>query len=212
MRLRITFSKEGWLVYCSHLDLMRVWERTLRRAGVPLAYSAGYNPRPKLQLARALPLGHSGEQELIDVWLEHPMPLESMADSLRHVLPDGLRIKQVRQVDPGAPAMQTQVVATTYQVVVDWHEPAALIDARIQRALAQEALRHERRGKRYDVRPLIEALWLEAVTEGTAVLGMRLSARPRATGRPEAVLDVLGMGEAFARYQRTGLVLDPEPG
>jgi radical SAM-linked protein len=212
MRLRITFSKEGWLVYCSHLDLMRVWERTLRRAGVPLAYSAGYNPRPKLQLARALPLGHSGEQELIDVWLEHPMPLESMADSLRHVLPDGLRIKQVRQVDPGAPAMQTQVVATTYQVIVDWHEPAALIDARIQRALAQEALRHERRGKRYDVRPLIEALWLEAVTEGTAVLGMRLSARPRATGRPEAVLDVLGMGEAFARYQRTGLVLDPEPG
>jgi hypothetical protein len=108
--------------------------------------------------------------------------------------------------------MQTQVVATTYQVIVDWHEPAALIDARIQRALAQEALRHERRGKRYDVRPLIEALWLEAVTEGTAVLGMRLSARPRATGRPEAVLEVLGMGEAFARYQRTGLVLDPEPG
>ena len=65
MRLRVTFSKEGWLIYSSHLDLMRVWERALRRAGMPLRYSAGYNPRPKLQLARALPLAHVGEEELI---------------------------------------------------------------------------------------------------------------------------------------------------
>jgi len=74
MRLRITFSKEGWLIYSSHLDLMRVWERALRRAGAPLAYSGGFNPRPKLQIARALPLGHVGEGELIDVWLEGLCP------------------------------------------------------------------------------------------------------------------------------------------
>ncbi|MGD8967397.1 MAG: TIGR03936 family radical SAM-associated protein [Anaerolineae bacterium] len=207
MRLRITFSKEGWLIYSSHLDLMRVWERALRRAGVPLAYSAGYNPRPRLQLARALPLGHIGEEELIDVWLEKPTPLEDFAQSLLTVLPEGLKTMQVDQVDPGAPAMQTQVVATEYRVIVDWDEPAEVVDARIERALAQEELLHERRGKRYNVRPLIEALWLDAVTEETAVLGMRLSARPRATGRPEAVMDVLGMGDAFARYQRTGVIL-----
>jgi radical SAM-linked protein len=207
MRLRIIFSKEGWLVYSSHLDLMRVWERALRRAGVPLAYSAGYNPHPRLQLARALPLGHVGEEELIDVWLEEAMPLENFTQSLLPVLPEGLKIKQVDQVDPGAPAMQTQVVATKYRVTVDWDEPAEVIDTRIERALAQEELLHERRGKRYNIRPLIEALWLDAVTEDTAVLGMQLSARPRATGRPEAVLDVLGMGDAFARYQRAGVIL-----
>jgi radical SAM-linked protein len=210
MRLRITFSKQGWLAYSSHLDLMRAWERALRRAGVPLAYSAGYNPHPRLQLARALPLGHIGENELIDVWLEESMPLENITRSLRPVLPDGLRIKQVRQVDPGAPAMQTQVVATEYHVIVDWDEPVEVMTARIEGALAQEELLHERRGRRYNVRPLIEALWLDAVTEGTAVLGMRLSARPRATGRPEAVLDVLGMGDAFARYQRTGVILSQQ--
>jgi radical SAM-linked protein len=209
MRLRITFSKESWLVYSSHLDLMRVWERALRRAGVPLAYSAGYNPHPKLQLARALPLGHVGEEELIDVWLEEPMALEKFTQSLPPVLPEGLKIKQVRQVDAGAPAMQTQVVATEYRVIVDWDESSEVIDARIERALAQEVLLHERRGRRYNIRPLIEALWLDAVSEGTVVLGMRLSARPRATGRPEAVMDVLGIGDAVARYQRTGLILRP---
>jgi radical SAM-linked protein len=210
MRLRITFSKDSWLIYSSHLDLMRVWERALRRGGVPLAYSGGYNPHPKIQLAQALPLGHIGEEELIDVWLEEPRPLENVTQSLLPVLPNGLGIKQIRQVDPRAPAMQTQVVATTCRVTVDWDKPSQAIDARIERALAQEELPHKRRGKRYNVRPLIEALWLEKVIEGKAVLGTRLSARPTATGRPEAVLDVLGLGEAFARYQRTGLILSPD--
>jgi radical SAM-linked protein len=207
MRLRIRFSKEGWLVYSSHLDLMRVWERALRRAGVPLAYSSGYNPRPKLQLARALPLGHIGERELIDVWLQDAMPVNAFTQSLLPVLPKGLKIKQVRHVDLGAPAMQTQVTATEYRVIVDWHEPEGAVNARIERALAQDELTHQRRGKRYNLRPLIEALWLDTVTEHTAVLGMRLSARPRATGRPEAVMDTLGMGDAFARYERTEVIL-----
>jgi radical SAM-linked protein len=207
MRLRIVFSKGGWLVYSSHLDLMRLWERALRRAGVPLAYSGGYNPHPKLQLARALPLGHVGEEELIDVWLEEPLHLKSFTQSLVPMLPEGLKIKHVDQVDPRAPAMQTQVVATKYRVMVDWNEPAAAVNARIERALAQEELHHERRGKHYNIRPLIEALWLETMAEDTAVLGMQLSARPRATGRPEAVLDVLGMGNAFARYRRTEVIL-----
>jgi radical SAM-linked protein len=209
MRLRITFSKEGWLAYSSHLDLMRAWERALRRAGAPLAYSGGFNPRPKLQLARALPLGHVGEEELIDVWLEDLTSLKDFTQSLRPVLPEGLKIKRIRQVDAGAPAMQTQVVATEYRVTVDWDEPAEVMSARIERVLAEEGLPHQRRGKRYNLRPLIEALWLDAVNQGRAVLGMRLSARPRATGRPEAVMDVLGIGDAFARYQRTRVILAP---
>ncbi|MFW6136029.1 MAG: TIGR03936 family radical SAM-associated protein [Chloroflexota bacterium] len=208
MRVRLTFSKEGWLIYSSHLDLMRVWERALRRAGAPLAYSGGYNPRPRLQLARALPLGHVGEAELLDVWLEKPVSLEELTRSLVPVLPEGLKVTQVQEVDPRAPAMQTQVVATEYRVVVDSDDSPETVRARIEGALMEEELPHERRGKRYDLRPLIEDLRLESVTDGKVELTMRLSARPGATGRPEAVLDVLGMGDAFARYHRTRLVLD----
>ncbi len=208
MRLRFTFSKEGWLIYSSHLDLMRVWERALRRAGAPLAYSGGFNPRPKLQMARALPLGHIGEAELIDVWLEKPVAQEPFTKSLVPVLPEGLRIKQVQEVQAGAPAMQTQVVATEYRVVVDWDEPAEAVAARVGGILAETELPHQRRGKRYDLRPLIDRLQVEEVSGGKVVLHMQLSARPGATARPEAVLDTLGLGDAFARYRRTRLILD----
>lgn len=207
MRIRITFSKQGWLVYSSHLDLMRLWERAIRRAGAPLAYSGGYNPRPKLQLARALPLGHAGEAELIDVWLEERVSQEQFSKSLVPVLPSGLSVSRVREVDPGAPAMQTQVVATEYRVSVDWNRSRDSAEARVEQLLAAQELPHQRRGKRYDLRPLIESLQLEGVSNGKAVLAMRLSARPGATGRPEAVLDALGMGDAFARYYRTALIL-----
>ncbi|MGD2146313.1 MAG: TIGR03936 family radical SAM-associated protein [Anaerolineae bacterium] len=209
MRLRVTFSKEGWLAYSSHLDLMRVWERALRRAGMPLRYSAGYNPRPKLQLARALPLGHVGEQELIDIWLQEPVSLDDFTRSLLPVLPEGLTVKHVQQVDPGAPAMQTQVAATEYRVVLDWDGPQGEMEERIERLLASEELPHDRRGRRYNLRPLIETLRLDAVSAGTVAISMRLSADPGATGRPEAVVDLLAMGHAFARYRRTGLVLRP---
>jgi len=223
------------LAYTSHLDLARAWERALRRAGVKLVYSRGFNPRPKLQLAAALPLGHTGEAELLDVWLEELTTsrgaeaqrsrgaVEGFARALVPVLPEGLTVHEVRAVEPRGPALQTQVVSAEYRVTVEWDpeliegwdEPAKQIKARIERALAATELPHERRGRRYDLRPLIEQLWLERCPElvegqaaaGEAVLGMRLAARAGAAARPEAVLEVLGMGGAFSRYHRRRLLL-----
>lgn len=220
-RLRITFAKGEAIKYTSHLDLARAWERSLRRAGVNLAYSGGFNPRPKLQLAAALPLGHTGEAEWLDVWLEEPMPVKDFARALVPLLPDGLVISQVHQVRLKEPALQTQIASAEYRVTVEWHpelvegwdEPVEQVEARIKRMLAAAELPHEWRGRRYDLRPLIERLWLERRPElvegqvggGEVVLGMQLAARAGATARPEAVLDVLGMGEAFARYHRRRL-------
>jgi radical SAM-linked protein len=212
MRLRIVFSKTGWLIYSSHLDLMRAWERALRRAGLPLAYSRGYNPRPKLQLARALPLGHVGEQEILDVWLEETIAVADVTRMTVPVLPEGLTISQVRQVDPKGPAMQTQVIGTAYRVTVEWDERLEKVKSRVERALSADELSHERRGKRYDLRPLIEDLRVTGVVEDEVTLRMELAARPGATGRPEAVLDVLGMGSAFARYYRERLILTAHAG
>ena len=59
--------------FTGHLDLHRAWERTFRRAGLPLAYSQGFNPHPRLNLASALPLGFTSEGEVIDVWLEQDL-------------------------------------------------------------------------------------------------------------------------------------------
>ena len=72
MRLRITFSKSGALRYTGHLDLHSLWERTVRRAGLPLAYTQGFHPGPKIQLASALPLGFVGRAEIVDMWINEP--------------------------------------------------------------------------------------------------------------------------------------------
>nr|HID12681.1 DUF2344 domain-containing protein [Anaerolineae bacterium] len=207
-RLRITFAKGDPIKYTSHLDLARVWERSLRRAEVGLTYSGGFNPRPKLQLAAALPLGHTGEAELLDVWLEEPMPVEDFAKALVSVLPNGLMVSQVRHVRLEEPALQTRVSAAEYRVTVEWDEPAEQVEARIERVLSATELPRERRGRRYDLRPLIERLWLERAAGGEVVLGMQLAARAGATARPEAVLEALGMGGAFARYHRRRLMVD----
>jgi len=234
--LRIIFSKDGPLTYTSHLDLMRVWERTLRRAGLPLAYSGGFNPRAKLQLAAALPLGHTGEAEVLDVWLEAGAEErrrggdegvrrggdegmrrggdegmrrggeEGVAEVLAAVLPEGLRVSRVYQVEEKEPALPRQVLAAEYLVTVEWGEPADEVEARIERLLAAAELPLERRGRRYDLRPLIERLWLERAGEGEIVLEMQLAAREGATARPEAVLEALGMGSVSARFHRRRLL------
>jgi radical SAM-linked protein len=72
-RLRITFSQAGALRYVGHLDMVRTWERGLRRAGVPLAYSGGFNPGPRLYFASGLPLGATGRAEIVDVLLTEAM-------------------------------------------------------------------------------------------------------------------------------------------
>jgi|YNPNPStandDraft_1061719.scaffolds.fasta_scaffold06699_4 radical SAM-linked protein len=212
--MRLLFSKDGPLTYISHLDLVRVWERTLRRGGVPLAYSGGFNPHPRLQLAAALPVGHTGEAELLDVWLEEPVEVERFGRMLVPVLPLGLAVRQIYQVPLQSPALQTQVIAAEYQVTAGWGGVVEQIEERIRRVLAAKELPQMRRGRSYDLRPLIERLWLVEYDAGSMVLGMQLAAREGATARPEAVVEVLGLGageEIVVRYHRKRLILRNHP-
>ncbi len=119
MRLRITFSKTGTLRYTGHLDLQTVWERTARRAGLSLAYTKGFHPGPKIQIASALPLGIAGLAEIVDLWLEaDPGGPAEMLRRLQAGAPPGLTILQVETVDEHGPALQTQVVSAEYRVTL----------------------------------------------------------------------------------------------
>jgi radical SAM-linked protein len=215
MRLRITFSKDGLLIYTSHLDLMHMWERSLRRARAPLVYSQGFNPRPKLQLAAALPLGHVGEAELLDVWLERSVDIAVFGRGLGPVLPSGLAISDVRQIVVKEPSLPSQVVSAEY--VATFETLIGIdIEDRVNRILAakelpQERVRHGQRRKLYDLRPLIERLWVESIEPGQGTLGMQLAARASATARPEAVMDALDLTGVFVRYHRRCLYLADEP-
>lgn len=200
MRLRITFTKQGALRYTGHLDLHKIIERSIRRAKLPLAYSQGYHPQPKLNLAAALPLGFSSRAEVMDIWLK-----EDVADvpaRLRGHVPPGLDIIDAEPVDDREPSLQSQVVSAEYQVKITEADSASGLTDKLASILDSESIPRIRRKKQYDLRPLIEVITLTNHDE----LFMRLTAREGATGRPEEVLAVLEIPLEDTRIERTRLV------
>lgn len=201
MRIRITFQKLGALRYTGHLDLHKLWERAARRAELPLAYSQGFHPQPKMNIAAALPLGFSSRCEVLDMRLEHDIQLDGLVEKLQGTLPTGIQVTSVESVDERAPTLQTQVVSAEYEVSLVEADFGSQVKRKIESVLETEAIVRTRREKVYDLRPLIEALEL---SDGKIL--MKLAAREGATGRPEEVLDVLGIAFEDTRIERTRLI------
>ena len=104
--VRIWFAKEGRAKYISHLDIVRCMSRAVRRAGLPLWYTEGFNPHPYMMFALPLSLGFSSRCESMDIRIEGEMPVTEIGDRMRAVMPEGLRILSVRE-----PVMQPGEIA-----------------------------------------------------------------------------------------------------
>ena len=102
-RYRITFAITHAMRYVGHLDLLRAWERTLRRAELPLAYTQGFHPHPRIQIAAALPLGCTAAAEMMELWLEDDLPAEALEQRLEVALPPGLRLRGIERMPAGEP-------------------------------------------------------------------------------------------------------------
>jgi radical SAM-linked protein len=208
MRIRVTFSKSGPLIYIGNLDLYTLWERAARRAGLPLTYSQGFHPQPKIHFGAPLPLGFSSRCELLDMRLNEELEIEALEMRLNGSLPPGLRVTKIEQVADPAPALQTLVTSAEYEVSLRQECSFADLAERVDVLLRAESLPRERRGKRYDLRPLIEELRVRPDPAGaSALIEMRLRAQEGATGRPDEVLDALGIQREDARIERTALSL-----
>ena len=206
MRIRITFAKLGALRYTGHLDLHKLWERAARRAELPLAYSQGFHPQPKIYIAAALPLGFSSRCEVMDMRLESDVSLDGLREKLQNTLPTGIQVLNVESADELVPALQTQVVSAEYEVTLMGSSDGSELKQKVDSVLGAESIIRERRGKTYDLRPLIEELYFTTNLPGeSGRVFMRLSAREGATGRPEEVLDALGIAFEETRIERTCL-------
>lgn len=209
-RYRISFSKLGPLRFTSHLDLQRAWERTFRRAQLPILFSKGFNPRPKLQLSPALPLGFTSSCELVDVWIQEGVPIEGLRVKLQNAAPPGLMVHDVQKVLESEPALQNQIRAVTYEVRLDTETAPDALQQAVKQLLARASAPRERRGKRYDLRPLIEALEVVRDDDPQSQLCMQLAAREGATGRPDEVLLELGFNPDRAHIHRSEFIFDGE--
>ncbi len=208
-RLRITFATEKTLAYISVLDLGRIWERSLRRAGVPLRYSQGFNPRPKLQFAAPLPTGGGGAAEWLDIWLEEAWEPARVAAALSGRMPADLTVVDIVAVPEAEPALSEQITTAEYRLWLREVEPERVAVA-VASLLAADSLPRPKRGRRsgrtYDLRPLVESLTvIAAPAPWTAALHIRLTARPSATGRPDEVLSALGLDDVPRRCTRMRL-------
>jgi radical SAM-linked protein len=210
VRMRITFAKTDAMRFIGHLDLHRAWERSFRRAGLPLAYSQGFNPRPRLNLASALPLGFTSRAEVIDAWLEENILPETVAQALEGALPPGIKVVHIENVALRAPTLQAELEASEF--LITFLDPVGDLSGRVHDLLAAQRLPRRRRKKEYDLRPLILSVKLICPGQSTDVspdnpqLLVILSAREGATGRPEELVEVMGIDPLTIRVERTRLI------
>ncbi len=208
LRFRIQYNKDTPLQYIGNLDLHKVWERYLRRARIPVAYTQGFHPQPKIQQAAPLPLGFLSQNDLIDVWIEADQWTEhDFTTHLQATQQPGLQILSVSAVPLHSPSLPTLIQSSLYRVILPDAVNLTELQHRLSELLERSSIIRTRRNKTYDLRPLIENIQLIPLQEGCAAFQMQLSAREGATGRPEEILSELGIDPYAARYIRTGFIM-----
>jgi len=210
-RIRVQFNRGEEIKFISHLDIMRLWERALRRAGVPIAYSQGFSPHPQISLAVPLSVGMTSDAELMDVVCSRPVTPQWFEGAVNLQLPTGIRVLRVQQVAPVLPSLQSQVRFAEYDVTINIDASRGSIESSIDHLLSLTTLpwQHQRDTgtKNYDLRPLISELKLIGWHPGSSIIAMRLRSDQTGSGRPEQVIAALGYDTPVSIH-RTKLILE----
>ena len=211
-RLRIRFSRGEEIKFISHLDIMRLWERALRRAQMPLAYSQGFSPHFRLSLAAPLAVGVTSEAELMDVFVTKWVSPHRFTTAASQQLPPGIEILGVYPITLTMPSLQSQVCYAEYRVAVEADKKLKDIESAISSLLSVEHLpwHHQRDTgwRSYDLRALIDTLWLIDWRHLYYTIGMRLRCDSSGSGRPEQVASALGFTHYPQSIHRTKLILE----
>jgi len=195
-RYRIQFTKEDRVRFLSHLDLVKAFERAIRRAGIPIAFSEGFNPHPKMSFASALAVGVTSDAEYIDLELSHEMDIYELQERLAAGLPPGISVKAVREVPDSSLALMAQVNRAAYEVVAPAGEPVNQdeLDSKVDYFLKTPEIMITKRTKKgprpKNIRPGI--FNLKGTVDGDQVIfSMVTAAGEHGNVRPEEVICAL---------------------
>jgi radical SAM-linked protein len=208
-RLRVVFQKLERVRYISHLDVLRYWERAIRRAELPLAYSKGFTPHPRIAFAAPLPLGFVGTAEIVEITLDHRVSLADFETRLGAQTSADMAIQSVHEVPPRGAPPQSLTRMADYDLVL---AGASMEEVRpaVANFLEKESFPWvEQRGektRKYDLRAAVLTLRPEPAPQGVR-LAMRLACSQDLTGRPEQVVAALFPDACAGIYRRTGIVL-----
>lgn len=201
-RVQARFEKGGDLRFIAHLDLMRLFERATKRAGLPLVFSQGFNPRPAISFATALALGTTSDAEWVDISFAENITPQELIERLNGQLPDGIHLVEAKEVPTNAPSLMAQVARSTYRVTLKsvpdrWDLPESLTAER----------KSDKGTKQVEIRPWIYGI--QPVEDGVE---MELACGSRGNLKPEEALRTLathyGTPIAITGIHRTGLILE----
>jgi radical SAM-linked protein len=140
-RYLLRFSKRGLLKYTGHLDLLRLFQRTLRRTGLPVAYSQGFNPHILMSFALPLSLGMESERDYCEIILDRPAAEDAIQMLFNAVSPNGLAITGVKPLPDDASGVASLAAAADYLVTLTPHVgPAERISNALREILAERVI------------------------------------------------------------------------
>lgn len=221
LRVRIAFTKVEEAKYIAHLDLARVFERSMRRAGIRMAYSEGFNPHPKISFGSALAVGVEGEREYVDIELVPELSLKEILGRLQEQLPKGIRLLEGQILSQGTKALMAVLNAASYKITVPMGLPVS--EERVQEAITSWLDREEIQYSRYskkgrvekNIRPWVKQL--EGHVEGDeAIFDLEVEVGNQGSVRPEEViaslcdLEKLPLDLDVLRIKRTGIYVSYE--
>ena len=184
------FEKSERLRHIGHLDIQRAVQRALRRSGLPVSYSKGFNPHILLTFASALSTGAAGRNEIMEVQLEREVTPEAFLAAMNTAMPPDMQLSSAKVLDDKHIALMAQVAAADYTLTLDDAQSASVIASKLEAFLAQEsimAMRKTKSGmKETDIRPLIHTL----TVEGCAIRAV-MTLTERLACKPNMLMDAL---------------------
>jgi len=201
--VRVRYAKKGKVRWISHRDVARAFERALRIEQLPLAFTLGFSPRPKVSFGLALSTGYESDAEYLDLELASPIDLEPLPARLTAALPVGLEVDAVVALEERAPALQEVVSAVTWQVEVTDDDGGSipveslreLVDAARSASVLEVTQVRKGRASVADVRPAIRRLELldgPGSSDSSATIEMELLTQPRGAKPSEVVAAIAG--------------------
>lgn len=216
-RVRFRFRRGPEAVFISHLDFVRTLERAVRRAELPIAFTQGFHPHPRISFASALPVGVLSEAEYVDMEFAAPVLARDAAERLAKALPPGLSITAARGVPLSAGALAAAICAASYEIVFaqgDIGDPEGFAEAARDLCGGREIfVQKESKGKVKEI-DLGEMIYDAAVLDSPdGPVGITFTGKSGNEGnvRPEDVVsyletrDVLARGALPEKVTRTGL-------
>jgi radical SAM-linked protein len=198
-KLRVKFIKTDLMKFISHLDLLRLMERALRRADVKLAFSQGFNPHPKISFATAVPIGLSSEGEYMDIELDESVEINDFIDRLNRQLPQGIKVISAKSIEMKAPAVMAIIDASSYIVdcPLEGHITREAMEIAMEGFMDQDEMiihkapkKNSRAGvKEIDIKGFIFNIELLEYHESAITLKMTLATGSKGNLKPEILIE-----------------------